>query len=90
MIDIPREIKIDTEVEDFIRKSGKDFRLCTTCGGPAIVPADMSKPKESDLKIKIAGNTLFISKVQARYLRQVEMGMLLGYINYCKMNNSQE
>ncbi|MEZ5334652.1 MAG: hypothetical protein R2741_05150 [Methanolobus sp.] len=90
MIDVPREIKVAAEVEDFIRNSKKDYRLCTTCGGPAIVPTDMSIPKESDIKIKIGDNTLHISKVQARYIRQVEYGMLLGYMNYCKRHELEE
>ncbi len=90
MIDVPREIKIETEVEDFIRNSNKDYRLCTTCGGPAIVPAEMSIPKDSDIKLKIGDNTLHVSKVQARYIRQIEMRMLLGYLNYCKRQGLEE
>ena len=90
MIDIPRGVKIEPDVEDFIRRSKKDYRLCTTCGGPAILPVDMSIPKDSDIKVRIGDNTLHVSKVQARYLRQVEMGMLLGYLNYCKRHGLEE
>ena len=90
MIDTPREIKVENEVEDFIRNSNKDYRLCTTCGGPAIVSTDMSVPKDSDIKVKIGENTLHVSKVQARYIRQVDMRMLLGYLNYCKRNGLEE
>ncbi|WP_407354768.1 hypothetical protein [Methanolobus sp. WCC5] len=86
MIDTPREIDIEPEVEDFIRNSKGDYRLCTTCGGPAIVPVKMSMPKNSDIKVNIGGNTLHISRVQARYIRRIEMGMLLSYLNYCKRN----
>jgi hypothetical protein len=86
MIDVPKELKVETEVEDFIRKAKKDYRLCTTCGGPAIVPADMSMPKDSDIKLKMGENTLHVSKVQARYIRQIEMRMLLGHLNYCDRN----
>ncbi|WP_292467123.1 hypothetical protein [Methanolobus sp.] len=90
MIDTPREIKVENEVEDFILKSNKDYRLCTTCGGPAIVSIDMSMPKESDIKVKIGDNTLHVSKVQARYIRQIDMRMLLGYLNYCERNGIEE
>ena len=90
MIDTPRELKIETEVEDFIRNSKKDYRLCTTCGGPAIVSADMSIPKDSDIKLKMGDNTLHVSKVQAKYIRQIEMRMLRGYLNYCKRNGIEE
>lgn len=90
MIDIPCEIKIENEIKDFILKSKKDYRLCTTCGGPAIVPVEMSVPKDSDIKMKIGNNTLHVSRVQARYIRQVEMRMLLGYLNYCKRHGLEE
>ncbi len=90
MIDTPRQIKVETEVQDFIRNANKDYRLCTTCGGPAIVPVEMSVPKDSDIKMRFGYNTLHISKVQARYIRQVEMGMLMGYLNYCKRKGLEE
>ncbi|SFM42109.1 hypothetical protein [Methanolobus profundi] len=90
MIDVPRELPVETDVQDFILKAKKDFRLCTTCGGPAIVPTTMSEPKDSDIKVSIGNNTLHVSKVQARYIRQIEMRMLLGYINYCERNGIEE
>ncbi|MDG6242856.1 MAG: hypothetical protein QCH31_00480 [Methanolobus sp.] len=90
MADTPQKIKVEAQVEDFIRKSGKDYRLCTTCGGPAIVPVAMSIPKNSDIKVKIGNNTLHISRVQARYIRQVEISMLFGYLNYCQRTGIKE
>lgn len=90
MIDTAREIKVEPDVEEFILKAKKDYRLCTTCGGPAIMPVDMSVPKDSDIKVKIGDNTLHVSKVQARYIRQVNMRMLLGYLNYCQRNGIEE
>lgn len=90
MIDVPRDVKVEPEVQDYILKAKKDFRLCTTCGGPAILPVDMSIPKDSDIKVRIGDNTLHVSKVQARYIRQVDMRMLLGYLNYCQRNGIEE
>ncbi len=90
MPETARKIKIEDQVEDFIRNSSNSYRLCTTCGGPAIVPVGMSMPKESDITTKIGENTLHISRVQARYIRQVEMGMLRGYLNYCKRKGIEE
>ena len=79
MIDVPRNIKVSPDVEEFIRKEEKDFRLCTTCGGPAIVPTAYVPRKDSDIMIKIGANTLYVSKVQAKYLREINMRMLEGY-----------
>jgi hypothetical protein len=79
MTDNPALIRIEKEVEDFIKKSGKDFRLCTTCGGPAIYPVEFSIPKESDIVVKLGDSTLYVSVVQSRYLRQIEMRMIERY-----------
>jgi hypothetical protein len=79
MTDNPVQIRIEKEVEEFIKTSGKDFRLCTTCGGPAIYPVEFSAPKESDIVVKMGDSTLYISGVQARYLRQIEMRMIERY-----------
>ncbi len=80
MIDNPAQIMIEKEVEDFIKQSGRDFRLCTTCGGPAIYPIEFSAPKESDIVMGLGNSTLYVSRVQARYLRQIEMRMLQSYL----------
>ncbi|KXS44679.1 hypothetical protein HWN40_11230 [Methanolobus zinderi] len=89
MIDTPREIEVEKAVENFIKDAGRDFRVCTTCGGPVIYPIEYSTPKDTDLIIEIGGNTLYVSKVQARYLRKIEMRMLERYLMYLerKSNN---
>ncbi len=80
MIEVPRNIPVNQDVKDIISKAETDFRLRTTCGGPVIVPITYSPKKESDIKISIGNNTLYVSKVQAKYLREINMRMLEGYI----------
>jgi hypothetical protein len=70
------EIVVDHEVIDYIKKSGKDFRVSTDCSGPVILPTDLKPPKDTDLQVEVGGNTLFISRVQARYIDRVTMDML--------------
>lgn len=70
------KIKIDEDVEEYIRKQKKDFRVCTSCSGASLVPAEWSHPKETDLKMKIGNQTLYISAVQARWLKRIDMKML--------------
>ncbi|MCQ6962689.1 hypothetical protein [Methanolobus chelungpuianus] len=84
MTDNPAHITIEKEVEEFIKKSGRDFRLCTTCGGPAIYPVEYTDPKDSDIVIKMGSSTLYVSRVQARYLRQIEMRMIEKYLRSLK------
>lgn len=72
---------IDPEIESYIIEKKKDFRVCTTCGGPVIVPTDLKSPKQSDIKIEIGDNTLYVSKIQARYIRRFDKFMLEQYRN---------
>lgn len=69
-------IEIDDEVKEYIIKQKKDFRICTSCSGASLVPAEWSAPKDADLKVKIGSRTLYISAVQARWLRRIDMKML--------------
>lgn len=69
-------IQVDKEVIDYILNNKQDYRVSTSCGGPVIVPIEMKRPKESDLKVKVGENTLYISRVQARYIDRVTMDML--------------
>lgn len=70
------KIEIDDDVKEYIRRQKKDFRVCTSCSGASLVPVEWSHPKETDLKMKIGSQTLYISAVQARWLRRIGMKML--------------
>lgn len=71
-----KEIKVDEEVVDFIKKKRGDYRVSTSCYGPVILPIKMKAPKETDLKIPIGGNTLYVSIVQAKYVDRITKSML--------------
>jgi hypothetical protein len=73
---------VDPEVTAFISERKGDFRLCTTCGGPVIVPVEMKGPKDSDIVMQMGPNKLYISRVQAHYLRRIEKRMLAYYEGY--------
>lgn len=67
---------MDSEVIEHIRRSGKDFRVSTDCAGPVLLPTDLKPPKDSDLRVQVGKNTLYISRIQARYIVRVTMDML--------------
>ena len=71
-----QRITVDQEVIDFILRNKKDYRVSTSCSGPVIVPITVKPPKETDLKVKVGQNTLYISRVQARYIDRVTADML--------------
>ena len=70
------EITVSEEVRQHILASKHDFRVCTACMGPALVSTEVKPSKESDIKIPVGDYTLFISRVQAPYIREVTMDML--------------
>lgn len=72
---------IDEKVRAYIRKSGKDFRLCTSPEGPVLLPLGTAEPKPSDLKILIGSNVLYVSKLQAKYIKKIEWPMVERFLN---------
>lgn len=70
------QITVDDAVKQLILSEGQDYRLCTACSGPALVPLTAKPAKESDIKIPIGDNTLYISKVQASYVNRVTIDMV--------------
>lgn len=70
------EIAVDESVKNFIIQNGQDYRICTSCSGPVMLPVSLKSPKSSDIVIKVGSNTLYISRVQARYIRKVTTDMI--------------
>ena len=71
------DVIIDEAVKEFIVSEGIDYRLCTTCSGPALVPTLIKPPKDSDFRIPVSDNlTLYISRVQAGYVRHITMDLV--------------
>ena len=70
------EIPIDDDVKQYIMSQGCDFRICTACMGPALVPVTVKAPKSTDIQIPVGDCTLYISRVQARYIDRVSMDMI--------------
>jgi hypothetical protein len=71
-----KEIKVDREIIDFIKMNGKDYRVSTSCYGPVILPIEMKSPKDTDIRIPVGKNTLYVSIVQAKYIDRVTKSML--------------
>jgi len=70
------EITIDDDVKEFIISEGIDYRLSTTCSGPALVPTLIKPSKDTDLKIPIGEFTLYISDVQRKFISRISMDMV--------------
>ncbi len=70
------EIQVDEDVKQHILSMGCDFRVCTACMGPALVPTKVKAPKDTDIRIPVGDHTLYISRVQTMYIDRVSMDML--------------
>ncbi|MCL1984572.1 MAG: hypothetical protein FWG58_04150 [Methanomassiliicoccaceae archaeon] len=70
------ELIVDDAVKEFILAEGTDYRLSTTCSGPALVPTLIKPAKESDLKIPVGDYTLYISRVQLNYVSRITIDMV--------------
>lgn len=69
-------ISVEQDVVDFIKRTNQDYRICTSCSGPVMLPVALKSPKSSDIVIEVGQNKLYISRVQARYIRKVTSDMI--------------
>jgi hypothetical protein len=72
----PGEITIVPDVIEYINKRDCDFRICTSCGGPILLPTRIKPPKKSDLLLKAGSHTIYVSIHQARFLDNIHMDMI--------------
>ncbi len=75
-----KQFLITPEVIKFITEQGRDYRVCTSCGGPVLLPVTIKKPKPSDIKVPVGGHTLYVSATQARYIDVIDDSMLMTYL----------
>jgi len=70
------EITVVPEVLAYINKRDCDFRICTSCGGPILLPIRVKPPKKTDILLKAGNHTIYISIHQARFLNSIHMDMI--------------
>jgi len=61
---------------DYIEERDCDFRICTSCGGPILLPVNIKPPKKSDVLLQAASHTIYISIHQARFLDAIRADMI--------------
>jgi len=74
-----RDVTIAPEVLEYIAKRGGDYRICTSCGGPILLPVKIKPPKTSDLLLKAGSSLIYVSIHQARYLHSIRADMVPFY-----------
>jgi hypothetical protein len=79
-------IPIATEIEEYIRARSTDLRVATTCEGPLIFSIKIAPPKATDLVQMVGERKLYISAVQAPYIKIIDSRMLPR----CAVRKSQD
>jgi len=75
------QIQVSDEVLSYIQKRGCDFRVCTSCGGPILLPVSMKRPKHTDFSLKAGIHTIYVSVHQARYLQSIDMTLVPFFLD---------
>jgi len=75
-----KQFIITPEVVKYITEQKRDYRVCTSCGGPILLPVAIKKPKPNDIRVTVGEHTLFISATQARYIDIIDDSMLMTYL----------
>ena len=73
------EVTVVPEVIAYINQRDTDFRICTSCGGPILLPTRVKPPKKTDLLLKAGNHTIYISIHQARFLHTIQKDMIPFY-----------
>jgi hypothetical protein len=69
-------VTVVPEVIEYINQRDCDFRICTSCGGPILLPIRVKPPKKTDLLLKAGNHTIYVSIHQARFLNSIHMDMI--------------
>jgi hypothetical protein len=72
----PLSIKITPEMEEYIRARSTDLRIATTCEGPIMFSIKISQPKATDHVILVGERKVYVSSVQAPYIKVIDARML--------------
>ncbi len=72
----PLSLKITAEMEEYIRARSTDLRVATTCEGPLMFSIRISPPKATDHVIMVGERKVYVSAVQAPYIKAIDSKML--------------
>jgi len=72
----PLSFKITAEMEEYIRARSSDQRIATTCEGPLMFSVRISPPKAMDHIIMVGERRIYVSAVQAPYIKAIDSKML--------------
>lgn len=75
----PERITVSEDVVSYVEGRDCDFRVCTSCGGPILLPIAVKSPKYTDVQVRAGRRMIYISMYQAPYLDTIGMEMVPSY-----------
>ncbi len=69
-------IHVTPGMEEYILSRSTDLRVATTCEGPLIFSVKISPPKPTDFVIAVGESKVYVSALQAQYLKVIDERML--------------
>jgi hypothetical protein len=72
----PKSLKISPEMLEYICARSTDLRIATTCEGPLIFSVKISPPKATDYVMLVGERKIYISSLQAQFIRTIDERML--------------
>ncbi|MEN6343581.1 MAG: hypothetical protein ABFC89_13600 [Methanospirillum sp.] len=76
----PEQFEVTDDVVAYVTERKTDFRICTSCGGPVLLPISVKPPKPTDIEVPAGDRTIFVSIYQARYLTTIHRGMIPFFV----------
>jgi hypothetical protein len=71
-----KNLKISTAMQEYISARSTDLRIATTCEGPLIFSVKISPPKATDHVISVGERKIYISSLQAQFIKTIDERML--------------
>jgi len=72
----PHILRITPGMQEYIRARSTDLRIATTCEGPLIFSVKISPPKATDHVMAVGDRKVYISSLQAQFIRVINERML--------------
>ena len=69
-------LRITAEMEEYISARSTDLRVATTCEGPLMFSIRISPPKATDHVIVVGDRKVYVSAVQAPYIKAIDARLL--------------
>jgi len=76
------KIEVSDEVKQYVLDKKRNFRICTSCGGPILLSTSVKPPKSSDIEIYVEDYIIYVSMYQARFMDTINMDMIPQYCDF--------